>query len=354
MILCCVALGMMIVSAQAQETATKPQKITYEAQEEPLSKIVAALSEQMGIQIGVLGPAPERLSLSVKEATPDEAVKALAEAMQASWLRAYLLEAQPPAQPLTAEQILARLQEFLMSWIESLSSEQQEALAAQAFMQMQATTAGMAPPALPGAGKAILPASSPMERSRYDDPARRLILPFRTEEVTLQLDNKPLKEALFALTKATGFLVAPEETLTGNVSLQAEKRPLEEVVEEIAEAIGAAWRPVYLVSIPRLMSEEERERMIEDFMRAQAQRFWAKPKEEREREINIWVQRLQRLSQIAKQPTPDGRPNLVSQMLKQYGPRLLAKMAEYSAELSTEQRMELKPLMRALGEAIQH
>jgi hypothetical protein len=329
-------------------------KVTLEAADQPTAEVVAEITKQLGVQVGIVGQAPEQVTLSLKDAAPDAAVAALAEALDASWLRSYVLESQPPAVPFTPDQLLAGLLHQRDSWFESLTEEQRQAIMALAMLSLQP---GANRPQIAGAGLAKpLPTSTgPAPGGPFQgrfDAVRQIILPQRTETVTLHLDNVPLPQALFALMTASKFIVAAGGDLTGNVTVAADDRPLTEVVGQIAEAVGAQWRPIYLLSVPRVLSDAEMEEKIDEALQSRLAMFWSKPREERAREVDKWVGRLKQWGHMAQQTTPDGKPSMMNRALATVGPKALQWMTQYVAGLPQDRRLELKPIIQALGEAL--
>lgn len=325
-------------------------KVTLEAAGQPTAEVVTDIGQQLGVQVGIVDPAPGQVTLNLKEARADEAVAALAEALGASWVRSYVLESRPPDTPFTPDQLLAGLLHQRDTWFESLTEPQRQALMAMAMLSLQP---GAKRPAIPGAGVARPPegaAAGPLP-GRFD-AVRQLILPQRTETVTLQLDNQPLPQALFALMTASKFVVAAGADLTGSVTLKADQQPLEQVIAEIAAAVNAQWRPIYLLSVPRVLSEAEMEQKVDEALQSRLAQFWSKPPEERAQEVQKWVGRLNQWGAMARQPGPDGQPNMMKRALTTVGPKALQWMTQYVAGLPQDRRAELKPLIQALGEAL--
>ena len=162
----------------------------------------------------------------------------------------------------------------------------------------------------------------------------------------MQADNLALADALFDFTTASGFLAVATTDLTGNVTLQADKMPIKDVLDKLAAAANAKWQPVYLLALPRVLSDAEVEaRSEERFQRGWAQ-FWAKPAQERAKDIQDRVQRITQMAERAKD-----NPQMASRM-QQMGGRMMGRMAKYAAGLTPAQREEINPLIRAMGRAI--
>jgi len=170
----------------------------------------------------------------------------------------------------------------------------------------------------------------------------------RTETVTLTLQDTPLQQALYDFTTASGFIVAAGADLTGNITLQAENKPIEEVLTQIATAVNAKWRPIYLLSVPRQLSEAEQEAQMEQRFQSRWARFWAKSPEERAADIQQQVDRINRMAERMRQGAQQGRGG---GRFQRFGARMAQRMARYSAGLSDAQRKEIKPLLQAMSKA---
>jgi len=184
---------------------------------------------------------------------------------------------------------------------------------------------------------------------RYDDPIRRLLLPARSDTISLDLAAASLQEALSAFVAGSCFLVVADEELEGEVTAQLEAAPLAEALDAIAGAVGAEWRPVYLVSQPRQLTDTEvaeRQAQFEQRREARFQQrwaeFWQMSPQERAQSIQERVDRLNNMPENRRERYKARR-----------GPRSLSRMTQYAATLSPEQRMELKPYLQAIAKAME-
>lgn len=186
---------------------------------------------------------------------------------------------------------------------------------------------------------------------RYEDPIRALLLPARSDTISLDLTEASLEEALSAFMAESCFLVVvTDEELEGQVTVQVEEGPLSEALDAIAGAVGAEWRTVYIISEPRELSDAEvAERQTQMEQRREQRftqmwgRFWQMTPEERAESIQRRVQRME-----------DRLQNLPPERMERFQRRIsrrLSRMTQYSATLPTEQRLELKPLLQALAKA---
>jgi len=219
---------------------------------------------------------------------------------------------------------------------------------AQKAAQAAQAAGGQAAEGQPAAGQPGQGGQAGRFGPRLYDPVGELIIPVRTETVTLTLQDAPLQQALYDFTTASGFIVAAGADLTGNITLQAENKPIEEVLTQIATAVNAKWRPIYLLSVPRQLSEAEQEAQMEQRFQSRWARFWAKSPEERAADIQQQVDRINRMAERMRQGAQQGRGG---GRFQRFGARMAQRMARYSAGLSDAQRKEIKPLLQAMSKA---
>lgn len=428
-LLACLVVG-TLGAAYAQDAAKAPPTVTLSVTDRPATEVAAEITRQSGVQVGIVSPCTATVSLELKDAKVEEAVKAFAEAFKASWMRAYLLESAPPVKPWTADQLLMGLQNQRTNWMNSLTDEQRQAMM-QNFRggfgqggngQQQAADmpgAGRSPlgsfggpgarggqggpggrggqggPVAPNAqgGQVLAPNGQPMVNQagqpipagqggqfaqggqfgqggqfaqggqpgqpggpgqggqgtpvRYFDPVRQLINSVRTDSITLTLADEPLLQAQYDFTTVSGFLIAAGADLSGNVTLQVENKPIAEVMAAIAEAVDAKWRPIYILALPRVLSDAEQQAMQEQQFQSGWTQFWSMPANERAAEIQRRVDRIERFLQ-----NNNRNGGQQTARFQNRGQRMMARTAQYAAGLSPEQRNELKPLLRALGKAL--
>lgn len=184
---------------------------------------------------------------------------------------------------------------------------------------------------------------------RYDDPIRRLLLPARSDTVSVDLAGVSVQDAISAFTAGSCFLVVADEDLAGEVTVQLEEAPLSEALAAIAGAAEAEWRTVYIISQPRELTDAEvaeRQTQMEQRREQRFQqmwgRFWQMSPEERAGSIQRRVDRLSNMSE-----------RRLERFKARRGPRMLSRMTQYSAALSPERRMEIKPLLQAIAKIAQ-
>lgn len=362
----------VVATTWAEERQQQPT-VTLSVTDQPATEVAQQLSQMTGVQIAIVGTTGAKVTFAVEGAKVEEAVKAFAQSFDASWLRSYFIESQPPQVPYTGDQILAALEYQRNTWLQSMSEEQREALMAQwqEAIEAQRLLAGTVTVEYPGAGESPLRSGfGAPEAGRGDgggqapaggegrragmlfDPVRWLINPVRCDTVTLDLRGVPLPQALREITSATGFLVCASQDLAGDITLAAENQPLDEVLDQIAAAVKGQCRRVYTLAVPRPVTEDEIAQRVEAGFQSYMAEFWAKSPEERAQEVNRWVDRINNMAERMRQPGTDGQPNRFAQAFQRFAPRILSRLAEYSAGLSQAQRAELKPIITALGNAL--
>lgn len=369
--------GALAQEATGQPAADEP-RVTLEAVNQSVQEVAAAITAQTGIQVAVTANTVKVLNGSLQDRTVEDAVKLLAEGAQASWVRAYILEKQPPEVPYTAEELLAMLGELRTYFWENLDDEQRRELFEQWRTRLvpedeeqPAGEDGQGPQRGPrgfffgfnvglpgGAVYRPQPPEGQQEAGgpggpggrdffmRYTDPVRNVLMPARFETITLDLEGASIDEALDEFTRQSGFLVLTAEELEGTVTVHLENAPLAEALDAIAAAAGVSWRPFYVLGQPRELTAEElaaRQQEMEQRREAFFQRlwaeFWAMPPDERAR----WIQ--ERVARYENVP-PERR-----ERLQRRAQRRLPRLMEYAASLSPEQRLEIKPYLQAVARA---
>ena len=174
----------------------------------------------------------------------------------------------------------------------------------------------------------------------------------RLETLTLKEDNADLQQTLLDFMTASGFITVASTDLTGAVTCALDKAPINDVLDKVASLVSAKWQPVYLLCVPRVLSDTEVEARQEQRFQGRWAQYWAKPPEERAKDLQQQIDRINRMAEAAKQPGQNGQQNGAARGLQRMGPRMLSRMNKYSAALPTAQRDEIKPMMQALARAV--
>ena len=343
----------------AEEEAADRVTVNLVAESEPVRSVAARITEQVEIQIAVTANTERNVTGQLAERTIDESAELLAAGSQASWMRAYMLESSPPEVPYSAEELLTKLTEARAAWMERLTDQQRQ----EVFGRIQRDGPGggfgelLAGPG--GAVATVQAREGGPEGARggaavmmqQDDPIRRLLLPGRTDTITLDLTDVSLEDALTQFTLNSRFLVVAEEGLDGTIALSLEDAPLADALEAIAEAAGAQWRPVYILGQPRQLTqaemaqrEEQREVRRDARFDQRWEDFWQRTPQERAESIQRRVAGVERMAERVQNAPPERRERLVRRQA-----RMFDRMVGYSTQISPEQRLELRPLLQAMA-----
>lgn len=112
----------------ADDQATQPPPaVTLAAVDTAVRTAAAGIQEQTDVQIAVTDWTNATVSVAFDNAPLDDAMRQLAAAAEASWMRAYVLERKPPDEPYSAETMLSVLRDARDAWLEGLSEEQRRA-----------------------------------------------------------------------------------------------------------------------------------------------------------------------------------------------------------------------------------
>lgn len=351
------------VSAALSQGVVEEVRVNLTAENEAVRSVAERITEQTGVQVAVTANTDTTLTGELEDRSVEDAVELLADGAGASWMRAYLLEAAPPEVPYTAEELLAKLGEARDEWLESLTGEEQQELVNRAMREFDRDTGVPPDPRVrryemlagPGGGVAASRAQAGAERgsdiftrmTRYSDPIPGLLLPERTDSITLSLTNASLYEALSEFTKNCRFLLAAEPGLAGTVTLSLDDAPHAEALDTIAEATGAQWRTVYVMGQPRPLTEaeiaERQEQRGAQVMQLWGE-FWQRPKEEREGWVRLGVSGIDRMAARMEEASPEER-----QRFERFSGMAFDFMVGYSTQLTPEQRLELRPMLQALA-----
>jgi len=111
----------------ADDRGTEPPAVTLSATDAAVRTVTAGFQEQTEVQIAVTAWTDATVSVQFDNTPLDDAMRQLAEAAEASWMRAYVLEQKPPDKPYSAETMLSVLGDVRTAWFEGLSEEQRRA-----------------------------------------------------------------------------------------------------------------------------------------------------------------------------------------------------------------------------------
>ena len=389
-----VAVAMLLVLqpfAFADDNDEVPT-VTLNVTDAAIADVAAQIAAQAKTQVYVTEETTVTTSLQLEAALVEAAVAAFAESFNGSWVRGYILETSASPPEYQTAQLITMMEQVRDQWtqyLQSLSEEERRELMGAAFggrgqrggqrtgppgqnppgadaQDQQQGAQQEQPPAGQGQGPGG-PANAqgqqggrgggpnaqgqqggPGNRMAFDDPLRGLMRRGDDRPISLQLDDMPLAEALGRFFGATGRILITPGITEGSITVLAEEAPINEVLDQFAANLEATWRPFYIVSERRPLSEEEVEQRTEQrFQRGMAE-LWAMTPTDRAERINRMVERTSRMSQWMQDAPPERVARMKSRMNRRFG-----RMTQYSAKLTPQQRKELKPLLRAMGQMAQ-
>ncbi|MEI6501098.1 MAG: hypothetical protein WCP21_08730 [Armatimonadota bacterium] len=304
-------IGLLLGLATAAWSQEAAPTVTLDVKDKPIREVADEIGKQIGMQVGLLEPGETKVTLTLEKAPVEEAIAALAKAFEGSWARFYLLEKQLPETPYVPEVLMQGLQNHYESWFDSLTDEKRKetigkVMAARGSGQPVAPGAGTFAGAKPEGDTAAK--DEPLAKGIMYDPVRMITIPGRVETVTLELADIPLPQALFQLTSACSFLVAPSYDLVGNVTLKADKLPLRQALDEVAQQVGGQWRTIYLIDKPHPLSDADEDKLFERFFQGRWSKFWSQPREERAKNVEDAVRMIGQWKTAAAVPAAPGRP----------------------------------------------
>lgn len=81
-----------------------------------------------------------------------------------------------------------------------------------------------------------------------DTPAAQVEpIPPAMKTITLDVSEKPVKEVIQEIAKATGAIILAEDLVTGNVTAKVKDADVEKALSAVAKSIGVEWRKIYVV-----------------------------------------------------------------------------------------------------------
>lgn len=332
-----VSVGLILLSTLSITVAADPVKITLDLRERPVAQVIAALSAQApGVQIATTAADDAVVTLTVVDATLDEAIGALAWSLQGSFVRGYLIERVGPGEePYSAQDLIEFMDVARREWRARLTPERREAFEERTRAAIRAR--------LDAAQEAADDEQSAMIRFAErqlasEDPLIRLALTPVTENISVDLVDATVEEAVDEVMFQSGYIVLVEEGVEGELTLQAQDRPVGEVLDTLAAAVDATCRSFYVVSQPVPLTPEQVDQRLQAGFQFGWQAFWGSTPAERARLINEALTRMEsippeRLQQIAAMPMAR---------------RVFEWLLMANTQLTPEQRREFMPLMQAV------
>jgi len=313
----------LLLAVVGSWAAPQPPKVTLKVTDQKLSEVLGDVSEATGVTVFATGAALEApVTVALEDADLDTAVQAIAEAIEGSWLRTYVVEPKgtQPAEETTSV-LLERLQVAWRDWMLSRTEEQLDAFRAKALAAVGGT------PSLP---------EMTADGGMAFDIVETLQPPFGSEQVTLQAQGAEIKEALALFTLDCGYMTLLDSAVTGQVTVDATQAELPDVLDDLCEQVGAQWRPVYLIGKARPITPDEMEQRFSEMLERGAAEFWKLPPEQRADIVQQLTSRMQSI------------PPEVQSMIKSspWTSRLMGRAMQFVFTLTPDQRREVAPLLQ--------
>jgi len=310
-------------SAMAVAQTDTPPKLTLDATDASLAEVVPMMSTATGVTIlATESAAQARVTVDLADVDVDPAVQAVAEAIDGSWLRTYVIEpaGQEPVEE-TASSVIDRLQVAWRDWMLSRTDEELDAFRERAVASMGGAAVGPQPTA---AGGVLF------------DVVDMLQAPFHAEQVSLKLEAVEVPQALAQFTLGCGYIALLSPDVTGPVTLDVTNEELPKVLDALCAQVNAHWRPLYLIGKAREVSPTEMEQRFSQMLEQGAAEFWKQPPEERARIIQRITDRMANIPpevQTAVKSSP-------------WTSRLMGRAMQFVFTLTPDQRREIAPLLQ--------
>ncbi|MBM3499788.1 MAG: hypothetical protein FJX74_14100 [Armatimonadetes bacterium] len=323
-----VRLGVALVvvlalSATSGAQGAEPKKLTLDVTDDTLAEVVLVMSEASGVTILATDTASQSLlSLSLPEGDVETAVQAVAQAIDGSWLRTYVIEPagqEPPEE--TAADIIGRLQVAWRDWMLSRTDEELDAFRERALASMGGPP--IAPQPTAGGGMMF-------------DVVEMLQAPFHAERISLKVEAVDVRQALGQFTLGCGYTVLLSPEVTGQVSLDATDEELSAILDALCEPVNAQWRPLYLIGKAREVSSTEMEQRFTQMLEQGVTEFWKQPPEDRARIVQRIADRMANIPpevQTAVKNSP-------------WTSRLMGRAMQFVFTLTPDQRREIAPILQ--------
>jgi type II secretory pathway component GspD/PulD (secretin) len=318
-----VLAAIFVLGTLCAAQGTDRKTVTLDVTNTPLKDVAVTLAQTSGVTIHATDAAGEApVTLNLPETDLSDAVPAVAEAIDGSWLRTYVIEpvGREPAEETTAD-VLARLQVAWRDWMFSRTDEELDAFRERALAAMG------------GAPTAPQPTAS---GGMMFDMVDTLQAPFRAEQVSLKLNAAELPEALGQFTLACGYITLLSTDVTGQVTLDVTDEELPKVLDALCAQVNAQWRPLYIIGKAREVSPDEMEQRFTQMLEQGAAEFWKQSPEQR---ADI-IQRI--TDRMAKVP-PEVRTAIKN---SPWTSRIMGRAMQFVFTLTPDQRREITPLLQ--------
>ena len=171
------------------------------------------------------------------------------------------------------------------------------------------------------------------------------MFPGREKAVSLQLPEAQLADALVGFFNASGYILVGPDGMQGIVTVNVDKAPIKDALDAVAKSLNAKWHVFYLVAKPRPLTQDEIDQRADQRTQAGMNALWAMSPEDRAKAIQNRVAGLDRMAERMKDAPPQFQQRMQQRMTRRIG-----RMARYTAGLSADQRMQLRPLLSKMAQ----
>jgi len=316
------ALLPAIALAQEEKTHT----VSLDVKDASVQELASMLGRATDVSVLVSPSITDTVSVKVDGVQLEDAVKAVAEAIKGSWLRAYVVEANDAAQSEeSADATLEKLQTAWRDWMFRCTDEELDGFRDRALAARQ--------------GQPLTPPQATAGNGIMFDGVDMVRGPFHVEEISLKLDGVSVRKALDQFTLQSGYMTLLSPGVEGQVTLDVTNEKLAGVLDAIAAQANAQWRPVYLIGQPREVTADEIDQFVAQQLQDRTAEFFQLPPEERQ-------QIIQRISDRLANIPPEARTAIKN---SPWAPRIMSRVMQFVLTLTPDQRREVAPLLQGVG-----
>ena len=320
-----IALALPAICVAQEKQA---DKLSLDVTNQAVREVAKTLVVATGVTVLPTQTAGEATAtVKVTDAKLEDAVKAVADAIDGSWLRAYVIEpaGQEPGEE-TIDDVLERLQVAWRDWMLTCTDEELDAFRERTVAAIATGGAPTPPQETAGGGLMV-------------DLVGTLQGPFHAEQVSLKLDAADIREALKQFTLQSGYITLLSADVTGKVTLDVTNEELPKALDAICAPANAKWRLLYIIGKPREVTPDEMEQRVMEMVQRGAEDFWKQPPEQRQ-------QIMQRITEGMGSIPPEARNAIKN---SPWTGRIMGRVMQFIFTLTPDQRREIAPLMQGIG-----
>jgi len=301
-------------------------KVTLNVTNQTVREVAETMTEATGVTVLPTETAAEAtVSLSLEDTELEVAVRAIAKAIEGSFLRTYIIEPTgEQSERQTIQEVLTQLQQAWRNWMLSCTNEELDGFRERALAAM--------------GGPPTIPPPTPTGGLMFD-PIETLRGPFQEERISLTLQGAPIREALKQFTLLSGYMTLLSPNVDGQVTVDLADEELAKVLDAICQPVNAKWRPLYLIGKAREITPDQMEQGLMQMLRRGAEEFWQLPPEQRQEIIRRATEALSNIP-----------PETVAAIKSSpWTSRIMGRVMQFVFTLPPEQRREITPLLQGIG-----